>query len=189
MPYYKKLVGEICYLSPCLADDALKWAEWLTDLDITIPLGDEAYMPYSLQLAQEHVNDMLRNKMHVFSIVDLETDTLLGRCLLFGVNQIDRNAMLGIFIGEKERWGQGYGQDAVKLLLDYGFNLLNLNSIMLGTFAFNKRAINAYKRVGFQEIGRRRQARIIGGKKYDAVLMDILAEEFQSVYVNQFLPE
>ena len=188
MPYYKKLVGEKCYLSPCLADDAEKWAEWLNDLDITIPLGDEAYTPYSLELAQEHVNDMLRNQAHVFSIVDLDTDTLLGRCLLFGINQIDRKAMLGIFIGEKDCWGQGYGQDAVKLLLDYGFNLLNLNSIMLGTFAFNERAITAYKRVGFQEIGRRRQARIIGGKKYDTILMDILTEEFQSVFVSQFLP-
>ena len=63
-------------------------------------------------------------------------------------------------VGEKEYRDKGYGQDATKLLLDYGVNLLNLNSIMLGTFSFNERAINCYKKVGFKEIGRRRQARL-----------------------------
>ena len=95
--------------------------------------------------------------------------------------------MLGIVIGEKTYWNKGYGQEAITLLLDYGFTLLNLNSIMLGTFAFNERAINCYKCVGFKEIGRRRQARIIGESKYDGILMDILAEEFTSPYVRQLL--
>jgi RimJ/RimL family protein N-acetyltransferase len=58
---------------------------------------------------------------------------------------------------------------------------------MLGVFAFNTQAINCYLKVGFKEIGRRRQARIIGGQKYDAILMDILAEEFTSKYVINFI--
>lgn len=95
--------------------------------------------------------------------------------------------MLGIVIGEKSYWNKGFGQDATKQLLDYGFNLLNLNNIMLGVFSFNKAAINCYKKIGFKEIGCRRQARIISNKKYDIVFMDILAEEFTSIYVNKFL--
>jgi RimJ/RimL family protein N-acetyltransferase len=97
--------------------------------------------------------------------------------------------MLGIVIDEKDHWGSGYGQDGIKLLLDYGFNLLNLNSVMLGTFSFNERAINCYEKVGFKEIGRRRQARIIGNKKYDVVLMDILAEEIESVFVCRLIED
>ncbi len=95
--------------------------------------------------------------------------------------------MLGIVIGEKTFWGKGYGQDAIRLLLDYGFNLLNLNSVMLGVFAFNERALHCYKHVGFREIGRRRQARIIGDKKCDAILMDILAEEFVGGRIPELL--
>jgi RimJ/RimL family protein N-acetyltransferase len=57
---------------------------------------------------------------------------------------------------------------------------------MLGAIAFNERALQCYKKVGFKEIGRRRQARIIGDRKYDGILMDILAEEFTSPYVQQF---
>jgi len=50
-------------------------------------------------------------------------------------------------VGEKEYWDKGYGQDATKLLLDYGFNLLNLNSVMLGTFSFNERAITVWLKI------------------------------------------
>ncbi len=187
MPYYKKLVGDKCYLSPCCLDDAEKWTEWDNDLEVTIPLGDEAYIPYSLAKMRDILSGVIKSQDHIFSIVDLETDAAIGRCILFDIDRVNRKAMLGIVIGEKAYWGKGYGQDAMKLLLDYGFNLLNLNSVMLGTFSFNERAIGCYKKVGFKEIGRRRQARIIGGKRFDAVLMDILAEEFQSVYVSRFV--
>ena len=96
--------------------------------------------------------------------------------------------MLGMVIGEKSYWDKGYGQEATKLLLDFAFNLLNLNSIMLGTFSFNERAIRCYEKVGFKEIGRRRQTRIIRDFKYDTILMDMLAEEFESVYLRELLP-
>jgi len=187
VPYYKKLAGEKCYLSPCLLEDADRWAEWFNDLEVTLPLGDEAYTPSSLGREQEAIRDIHRNSSHVFSIVDSETDHLVGRCLLFSVDPVNRSAMLGIVIGEKNRWDQGYGQEAVKLLLDYGFSLLNLNSVMLGTFSFNERALCCYEKVGFRVIGRRRAARIIAGERYDMILMDILAEEFESPYVKGLL--
>ena len=102
--------------------------------------------------------DASKHQMHIFAIVARQADTLIGRCMLFDVNLVDRTAMLGIVIGEQDYWGKGYGQDAVKLLLDYGFNLLNLNNIMLGTFSFNDRALHCYRKVGFKEIGRRRRS-------------------------------
>lgn len=189
MTYYKKLAGEKCYLSPCQMDDAEKWAEWFNDLAVTLPMGDEAYIPSTPDSEREVIAGIIKSKAHIFTIVDLEGDVSLGRCLLFNVDHINRSAMFGIFIGEKTYWGKGYGHEATKLLLDYGFNLLNLNSVMLGVYAFNQRALRSYQGVGFKEIGRRRQARIVGGQKFDVIFMDILAEEFESVYVDQFLEQ
>ena len=189
MPTYRMLTGEKCYLSPCQPEDAERWAEWFNDLQVTIPLGDEAYTPTSLTAEQKAVCDVLENNRYVFSIVEMETDQTIGRCMLFNVDAVNQIAMLGIVIGEKERWDQGYGQEAVTLLLDYGFNLLNLNSVMLGTFSFNQRALRCYEKVGFQRIGRRREARIIAGEKHDIVLMDILADEFKSPYVKPMLAQ
>jgi len=97
--------------------------------------------------------------------------------------------MLGMVIGEKAYWGKGFGQEATGLMLDYAFNLLNLNTVSLGVFAFNTRAIDCHKKSGFREIGRRRQARIIGDRKFDLVLMDILAEEYRAARGSASIPD
>ena len=55
MAYYKKIVGQKCYLSPCSSEDAEKWTEWFNDLEVTLPLGDEAYTPFSLEKCQEDI--------------------------------------------------------------------------------------------------------------------------------------
>jgi RimJ/RimL family protein N-acetyltransferase len=187
MTHYKKMVGKKCYLSPCSLEDAEKWTEWDNDLEVVIPLGPEAHTTIALDRVKQSLSKFIEKQDHIFSIIDLKTDKMIGRCLLFDIDQINRKATFGIDIGEKDYWDKGYGQDATKLMLDYGFNLLNLNNIMLGVYSYNERAINCYRKVGFKEIGRRRDSKFIGGKWYDGVFMDILAEEFQSVYVNRFI--
>ena len=180
MPYYEKISGEKCFLSPCSGEDGELWVRWLNDLDVSLPLGDEAYNTVGLERMQEEVQQIITRGEHVFTIVERESGCAIGRCLLFSVDWINRSAMMGIFIGEKSYWGQGYGQEATRLLLDVAFNLLNLHSIMLGVFAFNQRAQHAYERLGFKVIGRRREARLIGGKAYDAIFMDLLEHEFRA---------
>jgi RimJ/RimL family protein N-acetyltransferase len=187
MPYYKKLIGKKCYLSPVCLEDAERLAQWDNDMEVAIPMGDETYLIFSPDKEKEAISEVIKRQDPAFTIVDIKTDLPIGKCQLFAVDKVDRMAMFGIGIGEKSYWNKGYGEEATRLILDYGFNLLNLNSIMLGVFSYNKRAINCYKKIGFKEIGKRRQARIICGKKYDIVLMDILAEEFESVYVKKIL--
>ena len=97
---------------------------------------------------------------------------------------ISRTATLGIFIGEKEERSKGYGTEAIKLLLDFGFNYLNLHEIKLDVYEFNKRAIKCYEKIGFKEYGRRRKCKFINGKYYDSIEMDILAEEFRESYIK-----
>lgn len=182
MTYHRKLSGEKCYLSPLTPDDAATYTAWMNDLAVTLPLGDEAYLPYSETKMQSEIDEAIRRQDHVFSIVTCDSDRLIGRCLLFSINPVDRSAMLGILIGDKDYWNQGCGTEACRLLLDYAFNLLNLHSVMLGVFAFNQRAVRAYEKVGFRHIGRRREARIIAGKAHDVILMDILEDEFRQMW-------
>jgi RimJ/RimL family protein N-acetyltransferase len=181
------LIGKKCYLSPPSLEDAEKWTEWDNDLEVTIPMGEEAYTPFSVEKTRAIVEEVIKKQAHCFNIVDLKTNQAIGRCMLFAVDHVDRRAMFGIAIGDKTYWDKGYGQEATGLLLDYGFNLLNLHNIMLGVYSFNQRAINCYRKTGFKEIGKRREARIVCGKKYDVVLMDVLATEFRSVYVQKLM--
>ena len=91
---------------------------------------------------------------------------------------------MGIFIGDEQYRGRGIGKEAIHLILDYGFNYLNLNSIQLSVFAFNERAIACYKKCGFKEVGRLREAYYLNGKYYDKILMDILKSEFNETYIR-----
>jgi len=94
------------------------------------------------------------------------------------IEHIHRRATLGLFIGDAEQRGKGYGTEAIRLLLSYGFNILNLHSIMLVVHADNPKGLACYKKVGFKEFGRRRESRMKAGRYIDLIYMDILSTEF-----------
>jgi RimJ/RimL family protein N-acetyltransferase len=89
-------------------------------------------------------------------------------------------AEFGITIGEASVRGQGLGTEAVRLLLDYAFSTLGVYNVWLDTAAYNIGAIRAYEKAGFREIGRRRGARLLAGKRYDIVLMDCTADDWRA---------
>jgi RimJ/RimL family protein N-acetyltransferase len=95
---------------------------------------------------EDWIRDYIKGQTNIFNIIKKEGDKPIGRILLFGIDHINRSANIGIFIGAKEEQGKGYGKEAMELLMDYGFNLLNLHSIMLGVYSFNEKAINLYKK-------------------------------------------
>jgi len=107
MPHYKKLTGTKCYLSPFSPEDAVQTAEWENDLEVTIPLGDEAFSITSLEKVSENLNWFIQHQTPTFSIIDLESERLIGRGMLFNLDQVNRKAMLGMLIGEKDFWGRG----------------------------------------------------------------------------------
>ncbi len=103
-------------------------------------------------------------------------DRLIGNASIFDVSHIHQNATIGLFIGDAGDRGKGYGQETVKLLVDYGFRFLNLNNIMLKVFSANTPAIRAYQKCGFREFGRRTRCFFVEGKWHDEIFMEILRE-------------
>ena len=109
---------------------------------------------------------------------DKKTGEFIGGGGLFGINNIIRSAELGIAIYEEKNWGKGYGTDAMKVLLKFGFDYLNLNRIQLRVVDFNVRGIKTYKKVGFKEVGKLRATHFWEGEYSDQILMDILKSEW-----------
>ncbi len=103
----------------------------------------------------------------------------IGSCELTGLQDRHGNLELGIQIGDREYWGRGYGRDAVRLLLGYGFRYLGARRIWLTTNAKNERAIRSFGAAGFVEEGRPRQVVWIDGDYTDYVNMSILVEEWK----------
>ena len=115
-----------------------------------------------------------------FAIVLLDEDTLIGNISLMELDHIGRRATAGLFIGEAGHRGKGYGAEALRLILDYGFRTLNLHNIMLTVHADNSQGMACYQKVGFREFGRRREAIFKDGRYVDHVYMEILDHEFNS---------
>ena len=82
-------------------------------------------------------------------------------------------------IGEKDFWGRGYGTEALKLVVNYAFNRLNLHKIYAGINSSNKASIRAYQKVGFKVEGRKREERYIDGRYHDTMIMGLISNEYQ----------
>lgn len=177
MKFYKKIVGDHLYLSPFDADDQeiyAKWAEWMNGATVGSNYGGHQNL-VTLSSAKKTVEEL---RGYRFSIVLLAGDVLIGHVSIHDIDNLNRNAFLGVFIGDEENRSKGYGAEAIRLVLNYGFKTLNLNNIMLSVHADNAGAIACYQRVGFREAGRRREWIFKDGKYIDKLYMDILAREF-----------
>jgi RimJ/RimL family protein N-acetyltransferase len=121
---------------------------------------------------------MHSDKDIVFAIVDKKTNEHIGNAGLYTINWLYRSAEYRIIIGEKKYWNKGYGAEAAGLIIDYGFNKLNLNKVWLGVNTENKGAVRSYIKSGFKEEGILRDEIYRNGRYYDAVRMSILRREF-----------
>lgn len=182
MKYFKKLIGERIYLSPRSLEDVEKYTEWLNDFETTDYTG-RSHRVLTLEAEKRYLEER-QFENEAFAIVDMVEDKLIGTVGLHNVDSVNRTATLGIFIGDKEYRSKGYGTEAIRLILDFGFNYLNLNNIKLDLMEFNERALKCYKKCGFKECGRRRKCKFINGKYYDSIEMDILAEEFTESFIK-----
>jgi len=184
--YLKKLIGDNIYLSPISVDDVEQYAEMVNNIKVSVGLG---YLSYTNIIDFESEKEFLISvkKEKMFAVRLLENDELLGNIGFNSLDIINRNGALGVLIGNPKYQRKGYGTEALKLILDYGFSFLNLRNISLSVFEYNEPAYNLYKKVGFKEAGRLRKAVEIMGKTYDVIIMDMLKEEFQSVYIKREL--
>ncbi len=121
-----------------------------------------------------------RNKgeAYIFGIIHIEEKKYIGKLELRIINPIAKRGVLGIVIFNPDYWGKGYGEEAIRLILQYGFETLNLKTVELEVFEFNKRAQMCYKKIGFVEIGKKRDAHFAKGQFHDIIIMDIISEEF-----------
>lgn len=176
--YIPKIIGEKVYLSPMLLDDLEQYTRWMNDFEVTRYLGQAAKC-YSLE-SEKKILEGLVSDGHNYAVVLKGEDRLIGNASLFDIQHIHQRAEIGLFIGEAKDRGKGYGPEVVKLLVDYGFRYLNLNNIMLKVFSGNTAAINAYKKCGFREIGRRSRSYFVENKWHDEIFMEILKDKLHA---------
>lgn len=143
-------------------------------------------IPYPL--TREDEEKFFANNSGLKDTCSFAIETLDGRYIGgCGVHQVDwKNSVceVGIFIGDRTLWGQGYGTDAFGVLVRFAFEQMNLNKVRLRVYDFNERGIKSYRKLGFTEEGRLRRELYRDGAYHDIVVMGLLREEWSAQMKN-----
>lgn len=176
------LRGKNVYLVPLDVTNAEVARAWINDPDVNtwlltgqIPLSRDAELGF---YATAEENARTRTGF-VFEIHLRDGDRYIGNCGLEHVDLVHRNAEVGIVIGERDAWGKGLGGDALVTLLRFAFDTLGLHAVQISVFEGNTRAHDLYRRLGFTEGGRDREAFFARGAFHDHIRLDMLESEFR----------
>lgn len=172
------LIGERLSLRPLDVQDLERCLRWINDPEILQFLGRRRPMSREMEtawLAAQYKDERQIN----FAITLNEGDRHIGNCGLDTLDTANRSACFGILIGEKDAWSQGYGSEAARLVLGYGFQQLNLHRIELEVFSLNHRAIRAYEKLGFVHEGVKRESYFRNGAFHDTLVMGLLESEWR----------
>jgi RimJ/RimL family protein N-acetyltransferase len=123
-----------------------------------------------------------RDRDFMFGIVRLQDSKLIGACGLLYTNWVIRSSDFSFYIGDSESYidDQGLAKEAASLLIDYGFNNLNLNKIWMELYQFDNQKIDFFTReFGFKQDGVLRQNCFEDGKFWDSVLISLLRKDRQ----------
>jgi diamine N-acetyltransferase len=175
------IVGKRVRLRPIEREDLPRFVEWFSDPEVRRHLL--VYLPFSLAQEErwfEGLQERLERQEEVLLAIETADGVHIGNVGLHAIDWKNRNAELGIAIGEKAYWGQGYGADAIRTLLGLAFREMNLHRIFLRVDADNVRGIHCYEKDGFRREGTLREVVFREGTYHDQYIMGILKQEFEA---------
>jgi diamine N-acetyltransferase len=175
------IIGKLIRLRAIEKEDLPRFVAWLNDPEVRRNLL--LYQPLSLAEEEVWFRGILERNVDeqplVIEIKSAKGWLPIGNVGLSNINQHDRSAEVGIVIGEKKYWSQGYGSEVMRLMLKHGFEELNLNRIYLHVYETNQRGIRSYEKAGFVLEGHIRQGRFMEGKYIDILLMSVLRSDWK----------
>ncbi len=181
------LIGEKVRLRPVEERDLPCFVEWLADREVTRWLAAMGQPPTLEDEREWYESKRLDPENVMWSIETLrvlphdpthsgQAEWRLAGNVELRLTPRARRAEMGIAIQDKTQWNRGLGTDAVRLVLDYAFNDLDLNRVELTTDEENARAIRCYEKSGFAREGLLRQHRLIDGRFGNTIVMSVLRE-------------
>jgi len=173
------LSGELVNLRALEPDDIDNVMSWVNDREVTQWLSGAFSFPMSKMAEKEWLEKASKSPDAKEKVLVIETKdgTYIGSVGLHRINMVDGVAELGIVIGRKDYWGKGYGTDAARTMLKWGFSNLRLRKAFLRVLGQNERGIASYKKLGFKQVGCFKQNILKDGIYVDEVLMELFAEE------------
>ncbi len=177
------LRGKQVYLRPVDKEDMQLIRCWANDPEIRRITGE--VMPMTQAGAEQFLERLKTDESRIwFSVVQKETEHVIGEAGLLRIFYPWRTADLTIILGDKFAWGKGFGREATLLLLDYAFGALALHRISIGVVGFNERALRFYEKIGFQREGVQRDGYFYNHQFSDFIMMSILEDEYRKLHLE-----
>lgn len=173
--------GASVQLTALSKDDASTIAGWTNDSEFLRLADSRPAFPRNEAAVVERLEEQRKagDAFH-FGIRLVDTEELIGNIGVEGIEWAHRTGWISIGIGDRTRWGKGYGYEAMQLVLGYAFRELNLHRVQLTVFDYNERAIALYEKMGFRREGVWREWGQRDGKRFDVYLYGLLSSEWGS---------
>lgn len=168
------------YLRPMVDTDATEtYCRWLNDPEVNRFLESRF-----ATATVESVRAFIRSKTleagePLFAIVLNAGDRHIGNIKLGPINRTHRFAEIGLLIGEKDCWRQGYATEAIQAVTRYAFDTLGLHRVSAGCYADNDGSARAFETAGFAREGVRRSCCLSGDRYVDVILLGRVNDDGQ----------
>jgi RimJ/RimL family protein N-acetyltransferase len=172
------LKGKRVILRAVERDDLKRLHELESNVELML-LGGGEWEPQPLAAREQRFDKHVLDEEKAWFVIEVD-GTVIGDLGLHHRDRRSRVSAFGVAIGDPAYLGQGYGREAIGLMLDWAFRIQNYQRIWLDTWASNERAIRCYQSLGFVEEGRQRRHLFVNGEYVDVVIMGLLRDEWQA---------
>jgi ribosomal-protein-alanine N-acetyltransferase len=164
----------------CESDADGPYPMWLNSQEVSAH-NSHGVRPYTTAAAREFIQSLSNsNDRIVLAIEDKASGQHIGNVSLQAIHPTYHSAELAILLGDTGSHRKGAGTESCRLMIEHGFQRLNLHRIHCGTFATNQGMIRIAEKLGMKEEGRRREAAFKNGAYVDVVEFGLLKTEFQA---------
>ena len=172
------LIGSRVILRPYQPDDAQLLFDATNDPVVNRLTGTQ--QTFTLDQIQRYIaNSIAAAARAGFIITDAASAEPVGEIVLMDIDDVNRSAALRIAIFYEQNFGKGYGTEALRLVVGYGFEQRHLHRISLDVFDFNPRAIHVYEKIGFRREGTQRDTLFYDGAFHSSIMMAILEDDWK----------
>ena len=169
--------GEKVVLTALERYDLPKNYLWGNDPELIHTAGMTPFPKGSWQIEQWYEQSLNNPNALILAVRLKENAEYIGNIELSGIDFKNATAEIGLIIGEKQYWRQGYAQDSLNALAKFAFQEMNLNRLASKVLAFNQPGLELFQKAGFKEEGKERQAFFSQGQYWDIHLFSRLRGE------------
>jgi len=171
--------GTTIRLTALKKEDAADMAAWYADAEFMRLFDAATAFPISEEQLASRIEEWHKSETRfVFGLRSRKDERLIGIAGLDEVSWRNRVGWLEIGLGRRH-WRQGYGREALRLILGYAFDELDLHKVQLTVFSYNRAAQRLYECFRFRREGVFREYVYRDGERHDMILMGLLAREWR----------